>query len=252
MTIEELKNRKKELHLTNEQVASISGVPLGTVQKIFSGATKYPRLETYKALEHALAIRMEVEEETAKYGEVLHKRQGNYTLEDYRALPDWPRYELIDGELIIMEAPTTKHQRILQRLSMVFGTEVLKHPECEVFFAPVDVQINCDDKNNLQPDLLVVCDKDKVHEDCIYGAPDFVLEVTSPSSTHKDMVIKLDKYRSAGVREYWVVDPKKRVVITYLFEDPIKCGIYGFDSRIPVGICDGYSVDLAEIAKGIG
>jgi len=98
----------------------------------------------------------------------------------------------------------------------------------------------------------VVCDKNKVHEDCIYGAPDFVLEVTSPSSTHKDMVIKLDKYRSAGVRDYWVVDPKKRFVITYLFEDPIKCGIYGFDSRIPVGICDGFSVDFAEIAKGIG
>ena len=88
----------------------------------------------------------------------------------------------------------------------------------------------------LQPDVVIVCDRKKVVHRCVYGAPDFVLEILSPSSRKKDSIIKLNKYMNAGVREYWVVDPEKRLVLVYDFEHNNFPIIYGFDSQIPVRI----------------
>ena len=252
MTIKELKQRKQELHYTNEQIAEKSGVPLGTVQKIFSGATRYPRLETVEAIERALyPANFTVNEPVAEYGSFNYDRQGSYTVDDYRALPDWPRHELIDGELIVMEAPTTSHQRVLGRLFLLFSQLAADHPECEVFIAPVDVQLDRDNKTNVQPDVMIICDEEKVTERNIFGAPDLVVEITSPSSVQRDSFVKLKKYKNAGVREYWLINLQTRVVVTYLFGDPDQCGIYGFDSVVPVGICNGAAVDFKKVTKGL-
>jgi len=253
MTIEELKRRKNELHYTNEQVSDLSGVPLGTVQKIFSGATQYPRLETVEALERALCFenRFEVRESGAVYGAFTYDRQGSYTVDDYRELPDWPRHELIDGQLLIMEAPRTTHQRLLGRLYLRFAQLAASHPGCEALLSPIDVQLDCDEYTMVQPDLIVVCDEKKITDKCIFGAPDFVIEITSPSTGRRDFTLKLKKYQKAGVREYWIVDIESRTVITYLFGETNQCGLYGFDSVVPVGICEGASVDFSVVTKGL-
>ena len=112
----------------------------------------------------------------------------------------------------------------------------------------MDVQLDCDDRTMVQPDVLVVCDRDKIIKRCIYGAPDFVVEILSPSTKRKDGIIKLSKYISAGVREYWIVDPDKKQVVVYDFQKEDYPVIYGFGGEIPVGIFDGECrIDFAEI-----
>ena len=105
--------------------------------------------------------------------------------------------------------------------------------------APLDVQLDRDDRTMVQPDVLVVCDRSKVVRRCVYGAPDFVVEILSPSTWEKDMYVKLGKYESAGVREYWIVDPKKKRVLVYDFEHTDFPALYTFTDQIPVGIFDG-------------
>lgn len=115
---------------------------------------------------------------------------------------------------------------------------------------PVDVQLDCDDKTMVQPDVIVVCDHDKIIDRCIMGAPDFVVEILSTSTMKKDMFLKLDKYQNAGVREYWMVDAKKGRVITYFFEEDSAPVIYGMDAKIPVKIFDGeLEIDFGEIQE---
>ncbi len=267
MTFEEMKKRKKELHYTNEKIAELSGVPLSTVQKIFSGATKYPRLGTMVALGKVLKEETPysieeidpsifVKEEPARYGysrdssaQINGKKQGEFTVDDYRALPDWPRYELIDGVLYKLNAPSTGHQRMLARLFRKFDEYIQnKGGSCEPFFAPLDVQLDCDEWTMVQPDLLVVCDPDQVKDWGIWGAPDFVLEVVSPSSRNNDKLLKLKKYRNAGVREYWIVDLEEKLVIAYRFGEENTFGIYGFENKVPVWIYDGdLEIDFNEI-----
>lgn len=177
------------------------------------------------------------------------KKQGEYTLEDYYALPDERRVELIDGVIYDMSAPTTIHQLIgLEIWGQLQKFIRKKKGTCIPFAAPVDVQLDCDDRTMVQPDVLVVCDRDKIIKRCVYGAPDFVVEVLSPSTKRKDGIIKLSKYISAGVREYWVVDPDKKQVVVYDFQKEDYPVIYGFGGEIPVGIFDGEcQIDFAEI-----
>ena len=114
--------------------------------------------------------------------------------------------------------------------------------------SPIDVQLDCDDKTMVQPDVIVVCDREKIQNRCIFGAPDFVAEVLSESTRKKDLVLKLNKYMTAGVREYWLVDPDRKKVIVYDFEKEDYPMMYGFEARIPVGIFDGEcEVDFQEI-----
>ena len=182
------------------------------------------------------------------------KKQGEYTLEDYMALPDEVRYELIDGVLFEMNAPRTVHQDIASIIHMAFYEYIRKAKKpCKVFEAPVDVQLDCDDRTMLQPDVMVICQRDRIRGFGIYGAPDFILEILSPSTRKKDMSIKLQKYLAAGVREYWIIDPNRRVLITYDFSDedflPV---IHTLDEKVPVAISGGELViDLAPVAESI-
>lgn len=177
------------------------------------------------------------------------KRQGEYTLDDYYALPDERRVELIDGVIYDMASGSSIHQIISGELNGQLRTYIRrKKGSCIPLAAPMDVQLDCDDKTMVQPDVLVVCDRGKVIKRCIYGAPDFVVEVLSSSTKKKDMTIKLNKYMNAGVREYWMVDTDRKRVIVYDFTKERYSEIYGFDAKIPVGIFEGECViDFAEI-----
>lgn len=191
-----------------------------------------------------------VKEEAVVYGA---KRQGEYTLEDYYAIPDEKRVELIDGVIYDMAAPTFAHQQIGFLMGWQLKNFVSKKKgTCIPGVAPIDVQLDCDDKTMVQPDVIVICDRDKVINRCVYGAPDFVVEVLSPSTSKKDSLLKLRKYKAAGVREYWMVDPDKKKVVVYDWSKSEVPTVYGFDAKVPVGIFNGEcEIDFAEIYQEI-
>ena len=261
MTIEEMKNRKRELGYSNRTVAERSGVPLGTVQKIFSGVTTAPREETIRALERVLAPAgtsgygeewsskddLKVREGTVPYG-----TGGGYTLEDYLALPDDQRVELIDGVFYDMAAPHGMHQTIVGFIFKVLLDHVLaKEGPCMPMVSPLDVQLDADDRTVVQPDVLILCDRDKFKKNGrIFGAPDCVIEVLSPSTKKKDMQVKYYKDANAGVREYWMIDPQKKTLVQYDFEHLDLPVIYGFQDSVPVKIWNGQcKVDLSELDR---
>lgn len=181
------------------------------------------------------------------------KRQGEYTLEDYYEIPDDIRVELIDGVIYNMAAPSATHQDLILEMAVALRDFIKKNKgNCKVYISPIDVQLDCDDRTMVQPDVIVFCDRDKIINRCVYGAPDFIVEVLSPSSTKRDTAIKLRKYKEAGVREYWIIDPDKKKVVVYDWTKSEIPKVYGFDSKVSVGIFGGECViDFAEIYEEI-
>lgn len=147
--------------------------------------------------------------------------QHHYTYADYRTWPEDVRYELVDGAAFMMApAPSVDHQTLAFEVGRQLGNALDGHP-CRVLLAPVDVLLvranEADDAVDtvVQPDVLVVCDPQKVTPRGIRGAPDWVLEVISPASASHDQIVKLAAYERAGVREYWLAHPSDRVLTIY-------------------------------------
>ncbi len=162
-----------------------------------------------------------------------------YTIDDIYALPDGERAELIEGELYMMSPPGTTHQRIVSFLHWTIRNYIQEqNGDCEAFPAPFAVFLNNDEHTYVEPDISVICDKSKLDEKGCNGAPDWVIEIVSPSSKRMDYFIKLFKYQKAGVREYWIVDPSENKVIVYDFENE-DMNTYDFEDQIPVNIYDG-------------
>ena len=266
MTIEEMKRRKKELGYSYEKISELSGVPVGTLQKIFSGETSSPRYKTIMALSDVLGDKgdiYEVHESAGAYNANYIKGQkneastsiyeGEKTLDDYLALPEGTRIELIDGKFYDMAAPTTIHQSIGFEICYLFKNYVSKNGgKCVPFIAPTDVQLDCDNRTMVQPDVLVVCDRNKITRARIVGAPDLVVEVISPTNMVTDVMIKLFKYKNAGVREYWIVYPDEKRVTVFDFEKDIGPKDYSFEDTIPVAIWDGdCKIDFSYIYSQI-
>ncbi|MBO4560142.1 MAG: Uma2 family endonuclease [Lachnospiraceae bacterium] len=243
MTIEEMRIRKKELGYSNKMLAEKSGVPLGTVQKIFGGSTTAPRFSTILALESVL-----ISDDVRRLHDTC-----DHTIDEYIALPEGTRVELIDGRFYDMSAPTTIHQSIGAEIWHIFKSYITKNGgNCVPFLAPTDVQLDCDDKTMVMPDVLVICDRSKITKARIVGAPDFVAEIVSPSNAITDLLIKLRKYQNAGVREYWTVFPDEKQVIVYDFEHGLAPKVYTFTDSIPVSIWNGRcTVDFAYIYSQI-
>jgi Uma2 family endonuclease len=270
---------KEQKGYSLDKLSELSGVPRGTLQKIFSGETKNPRYETLQAIEAVLmpedpyrvASRIKSrslpdgEQESRDYlqdiengnklpcvaeaAPVYEAKKKKYTLDDYYALPDEQRVELIDGVFYDMGAPSTYHQIIGMELGFRLKSFIKeKGGSCIPLASPVDVQLDCDNMTMVQPDVLVLCDRSKLIKRCIYGAPDFIVEVLSKSTKRKDSTIKLSKYIQAGVREFWLVDIEKERVLVYFFESDDYPTIYGRDDEIPVGIFDGeLKIPMAEV-----
>ena len=310
MTIEEMKERKRQLGYSYEKIAQLSGLPLGTVQKVLGGITKSPRYKTLQALEAVLggdflkedtaengpaeisgsygrfycdpgfdkyARANEVNDNKVYYGcrgpedlkkenmvnegipymsgssaeKIPSKKQGEYTLEDYYALPDERRVELIDGVIYDMATPTYIHQIIAGHIYAAFLDYVRKNKgRCIPLISPLDVQLDMDNKTMVQPDVLAICDRSKLKNGIVFGAPDLVVEILSPSTRSRDMVLKLKKYCFAGVREYWIADPKNKNIMVYKFEDEIECKVYDRQTPVPVGIWNNEClIDFDEIFK---
>ena len=176
-------------------------------------------------------------------------KEKRYTIEDILALPEGTRAELINGQMYMMAAPTSRHQRMVMRASGEIYSYIRSHDgNCEVYPAPYGVFLS-DDTDFLEPDVSVICDPSKIDSQGCHGAPDWVIEIVSPSSRGMDYMTKLFLYRAAGVREYWIVDPEKDRVTVYRFSpvdalneveeysmgDPVPAGIYDNNLTITFG-----------------
>lgn len=178
----------------------------------------------------------------------------NYTVKDIYALPDGERAELIDGEMYTMTPPTRIHQKLVRQLVRSVSDYIdSNHGECEVYPAPFAVFLNADEHTYVEPDLSVICDKSKLDDRGCNGAPDWVIEIVSPSSLRMDCAVKLFRYRDAGVREYWIVNPMRQMVQSYFFEaseeDERGFGEFSFDEDIPVRIYEGYQINIEALLK---
>ena len=172
------------------------------------------------------------------------KSENNYTIDDIYALRDGERAELIDGKIYYMAPPSTGHQRLLNYMSTEINLFIRKNNgECEVFPAPFAVFLSENNRNYVEPDISVICDRDKITDQGCNGAPDWVIEIVSPGSRKMDYYKKLFKYRMAGVREYWVVDPDKKCVTVYSF-DADNMEEYLFGEEIPAGIYEGFYINI--------
>ena len=172
-----------------------------------------------------------------------------YTVEDIYALPEGQRAELIDGQIYDMAPPNRTHQRIVSQLTKIIGQYIdRKQGSCEVYPAPFAVFLNKDSKNYVEPDISVICDRSKLTDKGCSGAPDWIIEIVSPGSRRTDYYAKLFKYRTAGVREYWIVDPEKNRILVYDFESE-NTGDYTFSDSVKVSIYDDFYINFSDIAK---
>ena len=172
-----------------------------------------------------------------------------FTEEDYYRLPENVRAELIDGQFYGMSAPSRMHQRILGYLYRTIGTLIAsKTRSGEILPAPFAVKLYEDDKTIVEPDISVICDRDKLTDRGCTGAPDWIIEIVSPSNPAHDYVRKLNLYLDAGVREYWIVDPMQGSIHVYhLEEGQFKMASYTFQDKIKAGIYDDLHIDFKEL-----
>lgn len=175
-------------------------------------------------------------------------KENIHTIEEIYALPEGERAELIDGKIYYMAPPSTKHQRISGNIARKIGNYIeANHGKCEVFAAPFAVKLDETANTYVEPDISVVCDTDKLDDRGCNGAPDWIIEIVSPSSQRMDYLTKLFKYRTAGVREYWIVNPMQNTVSVYNFKPQEDVGQYSFEDNIPVGIYPGFSIRISEM-----
>ena len=285
-TIEELKQLKARYGLTYEDIRQNCTLSISTIQKAFGGINKHPRHSTLEELSSAMDRLVPdhanvsydflstdaayVREQSSFYsrgssaldnssGRSFNQEiftQSGYTYDDYMKLdlPDGMRVELIDGVIYEMSAPTLTHQTISFYFARTFDDFIRKNKgKCKVYISPVDVRLEfaTTDMTVVQPDVLVICDRSKDEDKkTVKGAPDYILEVLSPSSRKIDTNLKLRKYRETGVREYWIVDYDSGVVIKNVFTDGEWTKIYTTSDVVPVEIYDGkLEIDFNDLRK---
>ena len=175
-------------------------------------------------------------------------REQVYTTDDIYALPDGERAELIDGQIYMMGTPSRIHQKLVGQLSRIIGNYIeSNHGSCEIYPAPFAVFIKKDDKNYVEPDISVICDKNKLSDRGCEGAPDFIIEIVSPSSRRMDYYKKCTLYEESGVREYWIVDPEKQRTMIYHYEDDAAPMIVPFEQDLAVGIYNDFMINVSKL-----
>lgn len=172
-----------------------------------------------------------------------------YTIEDFYNMPEEIRAELIDGEIIYMASPSRIHQEILGELfNQIKNYIKSKNGRCHVYPAPFGVQLNESTDTVLEPDISVICDPVKLNDRGCLGAPDWIIEIASPSNPQHDYITKLNLYNSANVREYWIVDPQSSSIYVYNMDGDHFCvKVYSFDDTVKVGIYEDLYIDFSSL-----
>ena len=193
-----------------------------------------------------------------------YEEDKHYTYADLLEMDEDVRAEIVNGNLYMMSGPITIHQRISMRLSQRFAN-FLEGKTCEVFAAPYDVRLfpkeDLSDDTVVEPDIIVVCDPSKIDRRGCNGPPDLVIEIVSPSNSHRDRLLKFNLYLKAKVREYWIVYPEyKEIDVNILVEDRYDTQAYGINGPdtkknerleevIPVNVLPGLKIDMKDIFK---
>lgn len=173
-----------------------------------------------------------------------------YTEEDYYNSPEDIRMELIDGQIYYQAAPSRIHQEILMELSTTIRDYIrTKKGSCKVYPAPFAVNLSTNsEKSIVEPDISVICDHSKLTDRGCSGAPDWIIEIVSPSNPGHDFIHKLNLYAKFGVREYWIVDPRNQnVLVYYLEQKDFGVKIYTFQDSIKVNIYDDFWIDFQDL-----
>lgn len=185
-------------------------------------------------------------------------KRVEFTSQDYWALPDGVRAELVDGKLYDMTPPSWMHQKIALGIAHAMMGHIERcGGECQVAMAPIAVNLDADDTTWVEPDVVVVCDPSKISERGVEGPPDMVVEVVSPSSVTMDYFVKAGRYERAGVREYWIVDPSTSRVVAYRYgrrgpaehpeTDSPQLALHPFSAPVPVGVLEGLSITVQDL-----
>ena len=208
--------------------------------------------KTENIIESARSIRTESYPEVfTGIRSVVREDDRPNTIEDIYALPDGTRAELIDGRLYYIPTPTRTHQKITGEMYLAAAAYIKAcHKECEVYIAPFGVYLNGDDSLYVEPDLSIIRDTSRLSERGCMGAPDWIIEVVSAPSRKTDYAVKLNKYRQSGVREYWIVDPSLRTVLTYVFDDDRNvedADLYPFEAEIESSLFEGLLIRPADL-----
>lgn len=174
--------------------------------------------------------------------------KNTYTTDYIYSLPEGQRAELIDGQIYNMDPPSRIHQKLLMEMSASIREYIRGNGGgCEVYPAPFAVFLNADNKNYVEPDISVICSKSKLDDRGCNGAPDWIIEIASPGTSSLDYGVKLFKYRTAGAREYWIINPMKHSVMVYDLEHNAKTNQYNFDDLIPSSIYKDLSIKIADL-----
>lgn len=182
-------------------------------------------------------------------------KNKTYTYTDYMKYPEAERIEIIDGHVYNMSpAPSRIHQGLIMELSTIINNYIKSNNgSCKVYPAPFDVILKNDDeelsnsKNIVQPDISVICDKNKLTDKGCTGAPDMIIEVVSPYNPSNDYVRKLSLYEEFKVREYWIINPMEQTIVVYKLDDTMQYAapkFYTFKDKIKVGIYDNLEIDF--------
>ncbi len=188
----------------------------------------------------------------------LPLKKESYTFADCLTWPENERIELIDGEAVMMSPPSTVHQKISGELFRQLAN-FLEGKKCEVFSAPFGVRLfekDGDSPENVdtmvEPDISVICDRDKLDRHGCKGAPDLIVEILSPSTQRRDRLIKLELYQRAGVREYWLVSPEEQTVQVLLFTNGLLLPreLYKKGDIAKVNVLEGCFLELEKVFPG--
>ena len=177
-------------------------------------------------------------------------KEDIWTYQDYLHLPDDGKtYQIIGGELIMAPAPSLSHQGVSRNLEFIIWNFVKRHNLGEVFDAPVDVIFS--QVNVAQPDIVYISSSrlNKLKEKGVFGAPDWVIEILSPSTSDMDLRLKHQLYQRFGVREYWIVDPTEKQVEVYLLQGGgyILKGLFLEKDTVEVETIKGLKISLEEV-----
>ena len=242
MSVEEMRAEIQRRGYSYMQLERFTAIPAATIRRIIIGQTKKPRMDVMLSLSAVLR---------PSSRDASIKQQENYDLEDYLALSEDERMEMIDGILYELPGPDEHHQFVLGAIFHSLYGQIRDHGKvCFPFMAPLDVQLDKDDRTIVQPDIFLAGDSGRFKEGKYYGAPELVVEIISRETVQKDFQIKYMKYKQACVKEYWIVDIPRRRVITWVFKNETASGIYCFDEQVPVMAFKGaFTVDFPRIWK---
>ncbi|MEW9676291.1 Uma2 family endonuclease [Lentibacillus sp. L22] len=187
----------------------------------------------------------------------LPKKDRKYTYADYLSWPEDTRTEIIDGTPYLLTAPSRTHQKVLSELHRQLAN-FLVGKDCEVYPAPFHVVLDIGEQsedvenaeNIFEPDITIVCDTSKLDDAGCKGTPDMLVEIISPSTARRDKIMKFNKYEQAGVKEYWIVEPKEKIVSVFMLQENRRYGrpdLYSDQEEVEVGILDGCIIDLKMV-----